>query len=182
MAANSLRLCVLVPPYSSHFRLPLNHISKNVGAETRALVAGQQDAGTEGGYLVGGLCPIEPGWVRDVQGGGIYRQVKFAVVNFAWEISRAPWILCGTPRQSPQCVLLVCEKFAENPEFRVGNFAVNLKREISHAKLKCPEIPPPSLYNPCPQATGGGAAKMVLPQPPSMGQDCLLQLFLLEQW
>ena len=29
----------------------------------------------------------------------------------------APWILCGTPRQSPQCVLLVCEKFAENPEF-----------------------------------------------------------------
>ena len=37
----------------------------------------------------------------------------------------APWILCGTPRQSPQCVLLVCEKFARNPEFHVGNFAVN---------------------------------------------------------
>ena len=47
----------------------------------------------------------------------------------------APWILCGTPRQSPQRGLLVCEKFAENPEFRVGNFAVNLKREISHAKF-----------------------------------------------
>ena len=46
----------------------------------------------------------------------------------------APWILCGTLRQS-QCVLLVCEKFAENPEFCVGHFAVNLKREISHAKL-----------------------------------------------
>ena len=41
------------------------------------------------------------------------------------------------------CVLLVCEKFAENPEFRVGNFAVNLKREISQAKLQCHEIPPP---------------------------------------
>ena len=38
------------------------------------------------------------------------------------------------------CVLLVCEKFMENPEFRVGNFAVNLKREISHVKLKCHEI------------------------------------------
>jgi hypothetical protein len=59
----------------------------------------------------------------------------------------APWVLCGTPRQSPQCVLLVCEKFAENPEFRVGNFAVNLKREVSHAKLKCHEHPPP-LVNP----------------------------------
>ena len=26
--------------------------------------------------------------------------------------------------------MLVCEKLAENPEFRVGNFTVNLKREI----------------------------------------------------
>ena len=30
-----------------------------------------------------------------------------------------------------------------NTEFRVGNFAVDLNREISHAKLKCHEIPPP---------------------------------------
>ena len=37
------------------------------------------------------------------------------------------------------CTAGVCEKFAENPEFRVGNFAVDLKREISHAKLKCHE-------------------------------------------
>ena len=42
-------------------------------------------------------------------------------------------------RPKPQCVL--CAKFGENPEFRVGNFAVNLKREISHAKLKCHETP-----------------------------------------
>ena len=63
--------------------------------------------------------------------------------NSLWEISRSPWILCGTPRQSPQCVPLVCEKFAENPEFRVGNFAVHLKRSLSHAKLKRHEIPPP---------------------------------------
>ena len=42
--------------------------------------------------------------------------------------------------QRPQCVLRVCEKFAENPEFRVGTFAVNLKREIFHAKLKCHKI------------------------------------------
>ena len=53
--------------------------------------------------------------------------------------------VCINPRQSPQCVLcvlVVYEKFAENPEFRAGNFAVNLKREISHVKLKCHEIPP----------------------------------------
>ena len=62
------------------------------------------------------------------------------------EFCGPPWILCGIRRQSPQCVLLVCEKFAENPEFRVGNFVVNLKGEISHAKLKCHEIPPPPLY------------------------------------
>ena len=55
----------------------------------------------------------------------------------------APWILCGTAGRSPQCVPLVCKKFAENTEFRVGNFAVNLKREISHAELKCHEIHPP---------------------------------------
>ena len=53
------------------------------------------------------------------------------------------------PRQFPQCALLVCEKFAENPEFRVGNFAVNLKREISHANLKCHENPPPPPVHPC---------------------------------
>ena len=52
--------------------------------------------------------------------GGKFRSGKFR---------GAPWILCGTPRQSPQCVPLVCEKFAKNPEFHVGNFAVNLKRE-----------------------------------------------------
>ena len=62
--------------------------------------------------------------------------------NSLCEISRSPWILCGTPRQSPQCALLVCEKFAENPEFRVGNFAVNLKREISR-EIKVPHPPPP---------------------------------------
>ena len=80
-----------------------------------------------------------------IQGGGDnfalsqVRGVNFAVGNFA-----EPHGLSGScPRQSPQCVLLVCEKFAENPEFRVGNFAVNLKREISHAKLKCHETPPP---------------------------------------
>ena len=56
------------------------------------------------------------------------------------EIRRSPWILCGTPHQSPQCVLVVCEKFAENPEFRVGNFAINLKRQISHTNLKCHAI------------------------------------------
>ena len=56
-----------------------------------------------------------------------------------------PWILCGNPRQSPQCVLPVCEKFAGNPGFRVGNLAINFKREISHAKLKWHESPPPSV-------------------------------------
>ena len=40
-------------------------------------------------------------------------------------------------------VLLVCEKFMENPEFCAVNFAVNLKCEISHAKLKSHKHPPP---------------------------------------
>ena len=57
----------------------------------------------------------------------------------------APWVEYITPRQSPHCALLVCEQFAENPEFRVGNFAVNLKRDISHAKLKRHEPPPPRM-------------------------------------
>ena len=69
--------------------------------------------------------------------GGKFRCGKFR---------RAVCILCGTPRQSPECVPLVCEKFAEDPEFRMGNFAVNVKREISHAKLKCHEIPPPLYF------------------------------------
>ena len=46
------------------------------------------------------------------------------------------------PSESTVCTASV-QKFTENPEFRVGNFAVNLKREISHAKLKCHESPPP---------------------------------------
>ena len=46
------------------------------------------------------------------------RQVKFAVVNFAVGNFAEPHELSGS---CPQCVLLVCEKFAENPEFRVGN-------------------------------------------------------------
>ena len=60
----------------------------------------------------------------------------------------APWILCGAPNVYRTCVPLVCEKFVENPESRVGNFAVNLKREISHAKLKCHQIPPPPTLSP----------------------------------
>ena len=40
----------------------------------------------------------------------------------------------------------MCEKFAKDPEFGVGNFAVHLKREISHAKFKCHETPPPLHY------------------------------------
>ena len=72
-------------------------------------------------------------------GGGNFR----AKSNSLWEISRTPPVECITPRQSSQCVLLVYQNVAENPEFRVGNFAGNLKREISHAKLKCHETPPP---------------------------------------
>ena len=59
-------------------------------------------------------------------------------------MSRSPRVECITPRQSPPCVPLVCENFAENPEFRGGNFAVNLKREISRAKVKCHETPSPA--------------------------------------
>ena len=87
--------------------------------------AQQEQNETYGGG--GGVAPSQ------IHGG------KFRLRNFA-----EPHVLIGSrPCQSPQCALLVCEQFAENPEFHVGNFAVNLKREISHAKLKCHEIPPP---------------------------------------
>ena len=73
-------------------------------------------------------------------GGGFH-----AKTNSRWQIFAVgdfvePSRFCAVPPASPQCVLLVWEKLAENPEFRVGNFVVNLKREISHAKLKCHEI------------------------------------------
>ena len=38
----------------------------------------------------------------------------------------------------------MCEKFAEDLEFREGNFAVNLKREIFPREIKVPRTPPPS--------------------------------------
>ena len=107
----------------------------------------------------------------DLQGGGgISHQVTFAAVKFRG----APWMLCITPRQSPQCVLPVCEKFAENPEPRVGNFAVDLNREISHVKFKCHKPPPlctlqpaptgPLLRRPCPHGVSGGRR----PPPPPL--------------
>ena len=98
--------------------------------------------------------PPRAHWQGDYGGGGrILRQVTFAVVNFAVGNFAEPCGLSGScPRQSPQCVLLVYEKFAENPECRARNFAVNLKREISQAKLKCHETPPPF--------TGGGRGWM----------------------
>ena len=78
--------------------------------------------------------------VDNVQwGGGIFRQVKFAVINFeVGNFAEPPGFDVGNLLY----VLLVCE-FTENPEFRMGNFTVNLKRGISHAKLKCHEPPPP---------------------------------------
>ena len=80
----------------------------------------------------GGGGGFTPSQIR----GGKFRRGKF------WG---APWVDCITRCQSPQCVLLVCEKFAENPDFHVGNFAVHLTREISHAKLNCHE--PPCIYD-----------------------------------
>ena len=58
-----------------------------------------------GAYRGGG--DFAPSQIR----GGKFRCGKFR---------GAPWSQSLTPRQSPQCVLLVCEKFAENPEFCVG--------------------------------------------------------------
>ena len=82
----------------------------------------------------------------------------------------APWTLGGAPRQSPSCVLLVCEKFAENPEIRVGNFAVNLKREPSHANLKCHESqpPPPPPPHRAPRKCIACTARAVPPKPGAM--------------
>ena len=80
--------------------------------------------------LQGGGGNFAPSQIR----GGKFRCGKFR---------GAPWVEWITPHQSPQCVPLVWEIFAENPEFRVENFGVNLKRESSHANLKCHEPPPP---------------------------------------
>ena len=54
------------------------------------------------------------------RGGGIFTPSQICGGKFrCGKFCRAPWILCGIPRQSPQCALLVCKKFAENPEFCV---------------------------------------------------------------
>ena len=85
---------------------------------------------------MGGLAGGRRGGIHLKRRGGIFASSQIRGGKFrCGKFCGAPWILCITPRQSPQCVLLVCEKFVENPEFRVGNFAVNLQHEISHAKL-----------------------------------------------
>ena len=109
------------------------------------------------------VCPVSNEKLSSAQGGSC--QVKFAVVNFAVRnFAEPPWILSGTPCESPQCVPLVCEKFVENPEFRGGNFAVNLKHEISHAKLKCATNPPPPLCS-----TLGSSSRLCNGNPPCGG-------------
>ena len=45
----------------------------------------------------------------------------------------------------PRWGLATGANFAEAPGFCVGNFAANLKREISHTKMTAPEIPPPHI-------------------------------------
>ena len=78
-----------------------------------------------------------------LKGGGVapsqFRGGRFRCPKFCG----APWILCITPHRSPEYLLLVCGKVAETPRFRVGNFAANLKRKISHVKLKCRKPPAP---------------------------------------
>ena len=77
------------------------------------------------------------------RGGGGFVRSQIRGGKFRCGKSRgAPWIECITPpppRPESTVCIAECEKFAENPEQRVGNFAVNLKCEISHAKLKCHE-------------------------------------------
>ena len=77
------------------------------------------------------------------RGGGISRQVKFAVVNFTEGNFAEPPGFCVVPPARVHNVYCLCKKFAENPEFRVGNFAVNLKRENFPRKIKVPRNPPP---------------------------------------
>ena len=78
--------------------------------------------------------------------GGKFRCEKFR---------GSPWILCGKFRGTlpemlwcvglcrPRWSLATGANFAEDPRFRVGNFAANLKRKISHTKLTAPQIPSP---------------------------------------
>ena len=77
-------------------------------------------------------------------GAKISRQVKFAVVNFAvGNFAEPPGFCVVPPARVPSVHRWCARNSRRTPEFRVGNFAVNLKREISHAKLKCHEIPLP---------------------------------------
>ena len=76
-------------------------------------------------------------------GGGVSRQVKFAVVNFAVGNFVEPPGFCVVPPARVHNLYCWCARNSRSPEFCVGNFAVSLKREISHAKVECHEIPPP---------------------------------------
>ena len=82
-----------------------------------------------------------------------------------WEFSRSPLVEFITTCQSPRCAPLVCEKFAENPEFCVGNFAVSLKREI-----KGPRPPPPPCTRTLPPLVQATVNDQKLTEPtPSVG-------------
>ena len=72
---------------------------------------------------------------QSYRGGGVCAKSNLRWYISLWDISRSPIV---SPGARVQRVLLVCEKFAENPEFRVGNSAVNFPREI-----KVPRNPPP---------------------------------------
>ena len=98
-------------PLAAPIGLSPLHIPNPCGSE-RVLVGGgggaspalRQPRTACGGLLQGG-------------GGGAPSHIR------GGKFRGAPWI--DTLNQSPQCAPLVCEKFAVNPEFRSGDFAVN---------------------------------------------------------
>ena len=75
-------------------------------------------------------------------GGGISRQVTFAVVSFAVKNFAEPLdFVWYPPPESTMCTAGVRE-LRGAPGFCVGNVAVTLNCEISHAKSKSHENPP----------------------------------------
>ena len=91
------------------------------------------------------LLLVSEAGTSSTKGAGGSRQVKFAVVNFAEGHFAEPPGFCVVP---PTRAHSVCEKFAEDPEFGVGTFAVNFETQNSPREIKAPRNPPPLCTGP----------------------------------
>ena len=80
-------------------------------------------------------------------GGGMLRQPKFAVVNFAMgNFAEPPGLSGSCPRQSPQCVLVCTASVREihgQPGISRGKFRGQFETQNFPCEIKVPRNPPP---------------------------------------